>query len=374
MIGLVAMIAQSGWYIPQLFTADKIEQLDRKKPVIINLGFFTERLPVYLWPVAALLAIDYPTLALVIFILSYAWHGLGAGAVGPAWQDLLARCFPVRKRGFMLGLTTFAGTAAGTFGAGVSGWILQSYQYPYNFALLFSIAAVAITLSWPFLAMVREPLQPAKPHAHASLPVWSRTVAILRSDLNFRAYLIARMLLIISAMGTGFITVVSIERWELADGVVGVYTAILLLGQTAGNLLSGVIADRFGHKLPLVIGGISQVLAFGVAWFTPAPEWVYAVFALLGFGMGANFVSGMLIAMEFSEPRRRPTYVGIANTGIGIALALAPLLGGWVARFGYGWLFGASALLGLVAVILLQLTVVEPRHIEPSVTKLAEPI
>lgn len=371
-IGLVAMIAQSAWFIPQLFTADKIEQLDRKKPVLINLGFFTERLPVYLWPLAAFLSVDYPMLALIIFIVGYAGHGLGAGVVGPAWQDLLARCFPVNKRGFMLGLTTFAGTAAGTAGAALSSWLLEEYEYPTNFVFLFSIAAIAITLSWLFLAQVREPLQRAKPHEHASLPMWSRMMAILQRDHNFRAYLIARMLLILGAMGTGFITVVSIERWGLPDGVVGLYTAILLLGQTVGNLLTGIIADRYGHKLPMVLGGTSQVLAFAVAWMAPSPEWVYAVFALLGVAIGITFVSGMLITMEFSEPARRPTYVGIANTAFGIALAVAPLLGGWVAGFGYGWLFGGSALLGLVAVIVLQLTVVEPRHIAPTSVSVVE--
>lgn len=371
-IGLVAMIAQSAWFIPQLFTAGKIERLDRKKPVIINLGFFTERLPIFFWPLAALLALDYPTLALCIFIFSYAWHGLGAGVVGPAWQDLLARCFPVRKRGFVLGLATLLGTAAGTVGAGVSSWILQDFEYPYNFALLFSIAAISITISWAFLAMVREPLQPSKAHAHASISMISRMRAILQQDINFRSYLIARMLMILGAMGTGFITVISIERWDLSDGVVGFYTAILLLGQTLGNLLSGVLADRLGHKLPLVLCGMGQVLAFTVAWLTPTPEGIYVVFALLGFSMGASFVSGMLITMEFSEPAHRPTYVAVANTASGIALALAPLLGGWVAGFGYSWLFGGSALIGLVAVILLKVTVQEPRHRQPTTSAVME--
>ena len=55
-IGLVAMIAQGGWSLPQLFTANYVERLARKKPVVVNLGFFTERLPFLLLPAAALLA------------------------------------------------------------------------------------------------------------------------------------------------------------------------------------------------------------------------------------------------------------------------------------------------------------------------------
>jgi MFS family permease len=126
-----------------------------------------------------------------------------------------------------------------------------------------------------------------------------------------------------------------------------------------------MIADRYGHKLPLMLGGAGQVLAFTVAWLTPGPDGVYLVFALLGFATGTNFVSGMLIAMEFSEPARRPTYVGIANTVVGVAFAIAPLLGGWVAGLGYAWLFSASAMIGLVALILLQFTVADPRHHQP---------
>ena len=82
----------------------------------------------------------------------------------------------------------------------------------------------------------------------------------------------------------------------------------------------------------------------------------------------------MLITMEFSEPARRPTYVGIANTACGIAIALAPLLGGWIAGFGFNWLFGSSALLGLVAVLLLQWTVVEPRRVETLAVSVVESV
>ena len=44
-IGLLAVIAQAAWFLPQLFTANLIERLARKKPVVVNLGLFLERLP-----------------------------------------------------------------------------------------------------------------------------------------------------------------------------------------------------------------------------------------------------------------------------------------------------------------------------------------
>jgi MFS family permease len=169
------------------------------------------------------------------------------------------------------------------------------------------------------------------------------------------------MLLVLGTMGAGFVTVVAVERWSVPDAVVGVYTAILLLGQTAGNLLAGVIADRRGHKLPLIIGGSAQVVGFALAALTPTAQGMYAVYALLGFAVGVNIVSGVLIALEFSSPERRPTYVGVANSAVGVSSGLAPLLGGWVATFGYTWLFGASAVVGIAALLWLVLGVADPR-------------
>jgi MFS family permease len=94
-LGLLAVIAQSGWFLPQLFTANAVERLARRKPVIVNLGLFTERLPLWGLIVAAMLATRSPLLAMTVFFVSYAGHAVGAGIVAPAWQELIARCFPV---------------------------------------------------------------------------------------------------------------------------------------------------------------------------------------------------------------------------------------------------------------------------------------
>jgi MFS family permease len=201
LIGLVAVIAQASWYLPQVLSAGPIEKLARKKPVVINLGFFLERLPVWLWPAAALVAFYSPGWALFLFFLGYAWHGLGAGIIAPAWQDMIARCFPVNRRGRFWGTTNFVGTGVGTLGAIFSGWLLENYSFPYNFGLVFSIAALALTLSWVFLALTREPVRSIPPAPEATPQVWAKLTQIIRQDRNFRHYLQFRILLHGDAFG-----------------------------------------------------------------------------------------------------------------------------------------------------------------------------
>ena len=361
LIGLLAVIAQAGWFLPQLFTANAVEHLARKKPVIVNLGFFLERLPTWFWVLAALLAVRAPVLALVIFFVSFAWQNLGAGAAATAWQDLIARCFPVNRRGRLMGMMMFVGAAAGLGGAALSAWLLKTYPFPTNFAYTFAIAAGAITLSWFFLALTREPVQPVAVPPKSNRQFWSGLPRIIEQDRNFRHFLIARMLMALGSMGVGFVAVAAVAHWAVPDGTVGIYTGALLLGQLVGNLSLGLMADRFGHKLPLELGAVASFFAFGLAWLAPSPEWYYLVFALLGFSFGAVMVSGILVVMEFCEAERRPTYIGIANTSVGVVSIASPLLGAWLASIGYGWLFAIGAAVNLLALVMLHWTVREPR-------------
>ena len=361
-IGLLAVVAQGGWFLPQLFTANAVERLSRKKPVVVNLGFFLERLPVWLLAPAALLASYSAGLALTVFLLGYAMHMIGAGVVATAWQDLLARCFPVEKRGRFLGITSFIGTGMGTIGAGLSAWLLATFPFPTNFAYTFLIAAAGITLSWVFLSLTREPVQPAQGERQNRRQFWEKVRGIMARDHNFRRFLLARFLLALAGMGQGFITVAAVQRWDVADSVVGGFTAALLLGQTTGNLIFGVLADRFGHKLSLELSGAAAMISFALAWLAPAPEWYYAVFFLFGLYLGAIIVSGILVVLEFSAPERRPTYVGLANTSVGVVGALAPLLGAAIAGLSYPLLFAASAAASLMGFILMRWWVREPRY------------
>jgi MFS family permease len=371
-VGLAAIIAQGGWFLPQLFTAHAVERLPRKKPVVVNLGFFLERLPVWVLAGAALVARDSLPLALALFLFGYAWHTLGAGVIATAWQDMIARCFPVNRRGRFFGTSLFVGAGTGALGAALSTYILSAFPFPVNFVYVFIIAASGITVSWFFIALTREPAQPVTAPRQSNRQFWASLPNILRHDHNFRRFLLARLTLALGNMGLGFVTVAAVQRWQVPDSTVGVYTAATLLGQTVGNLAIGFLADRFGHKLSLELSALATLLAFLLAWLAPGSIWYYVVFALLGAASGAVIVSGILVIMEFCEPQRRPTYAGLANTGAGLASVIAPLLGAWLAGFSYNWLFAISAGVNLVALAMMHWWVQEPRWAAKMATVMAE--
>lgn len=364
-VGLVAVIAQAGWFLPQLFTARAIERLPRKKPVVVNLGLFLERLPLFVMSLSPWLALRSPTLALLLFLFAYAWHNLGAGAVATSWQELIARIFPTQRRGRFFGLSIFLGTGIGILGAGVSARILATLAFPQNFLVTFLLATLFIALSWIFLSLTREPVGPVTTAQQSNGEFWRALPALLKQDRNFRRFLITRLLVSLGGMGGGFLTVAALSRWQIADSTVGLYTGMTLAGQMIGNLIFGFLGDRYGHKRNLVISILASAASFALAWWSPFAEIYYAVFALQGVALSSMNVSGILLVMESAPQERRPTYLGLSNTAIGVVSALAPLLGAALTRIGDGYgatLFAASAAINALALLLMAVWVHEPRR------------
>ena len=361
-IGLLAVIAHGGWFFPQLFSAGPIERTSRKKPWLINLGFFIERLPLMLLPATALLAVRAPGWALTLFFIIFAIYNLGAGIIAPAWQDLIAVCFPPTRRGRLMGIAMFTGTVAGALGAAGSSRILEVQPFPLNFMILFGLAALVMLLGWVALALTREPVRQVRRSEENRLRIWTRLGRILRRDRNFRRFLIARGLMAVSGMGMAFVTAAAVSRWDVSGGTVGNYTVALLVGQAAGNLLFGFLADRKGHKLSLVLGGLAATAAYAMAWIAASPVLYYVVFLLLGAYISAMIVSGLMIVLEFVGSEQRPTYAGITNSIIGAVHVVIPLVGGGLATISYDYLFAISAAAALLSALLMRLWVADPRH------------
>jgi MFS family permease len=365
-IAYVAILAQAGWFLPQVFTANWVERLPRRKPVAVNMGMLLERLPVMLFAVAAVLAGRWAGLALAFFLFVYTWNRLGGGVVATAWQDLIARVFPLERRGRFWGLTSAIGAGLGFAGSALSAWLLTTYAFPTSFVILFSLAAAILLFGWIFSTRIREPALPADRPPQGQREFLARLPRLLKEAPPFRRFLGARLLMSLGGMGLGFVTVAAVRRWAVADGTVGLYTGVLLLGQMVGNLVFGLLADRRGHKFALEWAALAYAIAFALAWLAPGAEWYFAVFFLIGVGQGILVVSGILVLFEFSEPKRRPTYIGLANTSLGVINVLGPLLGVWLAGVGFGFLFAACAVISFVSWVSMRWWVEEPRRMARS--------
>src|SRR6516165_4223058 len=106
--------------------------------------------------------------------------------------------------------------------------------------------------------------------------------------------------------------------------VASVLTVTLWL-RLMGAIGSGWLGDRVGRKLPLMLSILWFSVCNFIAGFSPSFTFLFAVRALLGIGMGAEWPAGATLAME-SWPARSRGLMGALMQGcwpIGFALSSA---------------------------------------------------
>ncbi len=373
LIGLIAFINSFCVLVPELFTANWVARKPIKKFFPVKVGFFAERLPIFLLaPSVILFASVSPTLALVSFFLLFSWHCTGAGVIMVGWQDMLAKVFPMDRRGRFYGLANFGGTATGILGALAVTWLLAVYPFPRGYALSFGAAGVLVLFSWFALAQTREPPQASSQPAVSQIEYFRSLPALLRKDSNFTRYLVSQIVISIAGMATSFIVVYATRRWNLPDSQAGQFTVATLVGQAVANLGFGWLADRKGHKLVLELSALFLLAAYALTTLATGPYWFYVIFTLRGASFAGFLLSGIMIAMEFSHAELRPTYLGLSNTIPGIAAGIAPLFAGWLAGWlDFRWVFTLSGAFALTAFILLRWVVREPRHLPNAIPETA---
>jgi MFS transporter, SHS family, lactate transporter len=126
-------------------------------------------------------------------------------------------------------------------------------------------------------------------------------------------------------------------------------TATLAL-RPVGALLFGVLADRFGRRIPLMANVIYFSIIELLCGFAPNYTFFLVLRALFGIGMGGEWGVGASLAMESVPPRLRGVLSGILQSGYSIGYLLAAVAARFVLpTLGWRWMFWLGALPALLA-------------------------
>jgi MFS family permease len=364
-IGAIPALMTLGWNLPSLFAAGYTESLARKLPFVLRYTIW-ERLPFLgLAAVAFFLARPAPGLSLALMLGMLLLITSAGGLLMPAWMDIVAHAVPVGRRGRFFAVANLLGGAGGLLGSILTAWVLARTPAPDGYAVCFLMAALCMGLSYVALSWVREP-RAATVEAAPPLGTYLRRAGrLLREDRNLGWFLLARALIYVGMMASGFYTVYALRHYAAPDWTVGVFTTALLAGQMLGNVVLGALADRAGHLAPLTIGAGALLLANVGALLVPSLDLFVVVFALQGVHLAAVNVSGLSVLLEFApSPAARPTYVGLGTTLLTPVAFGAPLVAGFMAdAFGFPAVFVVGALGSLAGLGLLLGRVREPRHL-----------
>tara|TARA_B100000929_G_scaffold10376_1_gene8696 strand:+ start:56 stop:1324 length:1269 start_codon:yes stop_codon:yes gene_type:complete len=318
---------------PQLFTAIIGRNIKNIKRTVIGVHIFAMPPIFFAGFIFAFFAPSGPY-SWVLYYICFILYGIGIGIIIPIWTEFLNHTFSINKRGKYLGISFAWNSIGGFFGGFAVRLVLNSnIPFPQNFGWGFLIFFTCILIGtilfkWYHIKLDRNN------HKNRSINDFlSETKSIIKTNFNFRNYLISRMFLTANYPAISLYAVYTQNKFDFDISEAGVFVIINVIASGAGSLLSGWIGDLYGHKNSILLSFISYLMALLVALLANNMFHVYIIFLFLGLGLGAFMPSAMNLIYKFADGGDNKIYMALTDTILAPFTLLAITIVGSISEF-----------------------------------------
>jgi MFS family permease len=362
-VGLVLVLWTAGFNFPQIFIANHAQRFPYKMRLFLQTAYL-QRVP---WLLLTLLSFFMlgglsPTAGTFFFFFLFTLAAVTGSLCFPIWFDLIAKLTPVDLRGRLFAARNLLGGILGVLAGVVVKWVLAEIAYPLSYGILFTLAFLFMNVSYWALTRLKESAPSAVAEEVHILDYYRSLPRILKEQKNFRNFLISDAFLIAATMAGAFYAVHAIQRFSLSDSSAGSFTVVVMCSTIIGNMFFGYIADRYGHKMNLILAAASTALSCFAAILAPDQRSYLIVFVGMAFQIGLSGISRLSIVAELCSEEERPTYVALTNLVTSPFIHFGLVAGGVAARFGYDAVFLIAGLLAVASALWMAFRVEEPRE------------
>ncbi|HUP28274.1 MAG TPA: MFS transporter [Chloroflexia bacterium] len=228
---------------------------------------------------------------------------------------------PPSKRGMALGVFTMGMLLGNATGVLLGGILARaSYQYPFwaGSALLFLVVAMAIP-------GIKEPktVTPARSFGSSMRVFREHPRLMIPYGFTF-----------LDRLTVGFFvsqfSILAAEVYEMSPAARGSYLGIFLLCFALLSPLGGMLSDRFGRVLPILVGTVIYGLVIMLVGRV-SPEILYLVMAAGGISGAVLYPPSIAMVGDYAGPGQRGVAMGGFNLAGSIGYTAGPLIFGIVA-------------------------------------------
>jgi len=361
---LMGNLGGIGVVLPQLFVASKLESRVHKKPILV----VAVTIRAMCWGILALttylFATKFPGLMVLTLFCLLTIFTLMAGIAVIPYYDIWGKAIPSTLRGRFFGHRQLWGGALAVGSGFVATAVLRNegIPFPANYALLFFLAFVFLSVAYVALGSVREPLEEVHKTQMGFGSFLGKAISILKRDSNYRRFLLVQVLAGGSGLALPFYVLYARETLSVRLDMVGVFLSAQMLGNVLSNLLWAHLSDFAGNRRVVQVSCFTALLVPVIALVTPHS--MPYLFVLL-FIFAGSFIAGRMIGrgnfiLDTAPAKERPAYISLNGTA-SFPIVIFPLLGGMIVqRVSYTFLF-VLTLLTVLAGFILSLGLREPR-------------
>ncbi len=327
-------VRESGSLLPQLIIASYVRRIPVRKWVFV-VGSVLQAVSVFgMALVAATLTGTAAGFGLLGALVAFS---LSRGLCSVASKDVLGKTVPKTRRGRVSG---WSETLAGLVTIGIGVFLLlggdgsgdRSDTSTGTWVILLAIAGGLWLVGAATYAAIKEEPGATEGGGNALTEAIKR-LALLRDDAPFRRFVIARSLLLCSALSAPFFIMLAHENTEGALIVLGLF----VIADGVANLVSAPFWGRFADKSSrwaMVVAGAASALVglllVAVVEFTglAGAAWLYPLFFfLLAIAHSGVRMGRKTYVVDLAGGNKRTDYVAVSNTVIGVVLLITGSVG-----------------------------------------------
>ena len=356
LIGLLSFLNILLMFSPQILVSKKLEKLRLYKPFLLKNALALRLMWLLLGLDVLLFARSNPVLFVVLFYLFYSLIGLFAAFTNITWLNFIVKIIPNEYRGRFMGIRSTISGVFESMGALLMGVVIHKFSYPVNYGVLFLIVFSLTMISIWIVSLSVEEESEKGLNADNRENYWNRMVGVIKSDTNFSWYLITVALIGgFGKMAFAFHILFAKEKLGIIGQQVAYATFILLISQSVGYLLWGLIGDKYGFKITLELSAVIFLPALLLTYLMSDILVFYISMGLFGLAQSARNVNENNLALNLcQESENQPLYIGLRNFLMGPLFALNPVFAGLIFDFlGLDFLFASSTIFILAGLIIM---------------------
>jgi MFS family permease len=367
LIGILAPLRDTGWFLPQLFISHRVQRVPRK--IVFYRGATAFRVAGWVLLVIALFTLSDHTAMLWAILVTSLIISVSGGIGGLSYVIVTAKAIAAHERGKLFGLREFLGGGLSVLMGGVGALILSGHflglelAFPHNYGLLFAVSTLFFAAGTFTFGLLHE--EPDAPHTNdvRLRDQLRRAVGILRSHLHFRKFILMRAVLLFARAGMPFITVFAKRSLHISDGFLATLVSVSLGCALLAGLFWGRLNDRRGAAAVLsfsaVFGAAACAIALALTFLAPAvpllgAPLLVACAMLMGVANAGQNVSLMALMIDVAPADERPLFFGLNNTILGIVQLLTSAVGLLADALGFYALFAFCGLCFLAMLTLVR--------------------
>jgi MFS family permease len=297
-----------------------------------------------------LLGNNYPNITLFFIGLGLFIFSFSAGFGVIFFKELMAKMFTHKFRGKSMATRQFFSAFAAIISGTVAGYMLELYEPPYNFGILFVLSSFIIGIGYLIFVTATEPVKTNVAKKEKSFKEFlQNSKKILKTDKTLQIQIITFLFAYSYLFALPFIILDAQAKINLDGIAIGLIITAQMLGAMLSNIIWGKLSGNGENKKLANITIFMSIIAIVFAFFATSLFHFMIIFFIIGASMDGTRLSSWNLIIIISPEEKRPVYNALQTniTSIGMFFSL---FGGVILHFSnYEFLYSFTICMLIIA-------------------------